>query len=104
MDAAVQHFAERIDDDRAHSRITFGQRIGAQKHHGSGLGGGERVADAYRVRAHQVDLQFANLVADNAHIAELAYTGCDGIGELIVGDNLIDNGARAIDGCASIGG
>ena len=44
---------------------------------------GERFADADGVRAHQIDLQFANLIADDAHVAELAHAGGDGVGQLV---------------------
>ena len=55
------------------------------------------------MRTYQVDLQFANLVADDAYIAKLANSGGDCIGELVAGDYLIDDGARAIDGFARVG-
>ena len=35
---AIQHLANPVDDNRAHARVTFGKRIGAQKHHGARLG------------------------------------------------------------------
>jgi hypothetical protein len=102
-DAAVQHFAQRVDDDPAHARETLGQRIGAQQHHGARFRRGERFADSDGVRTHQVDLQLANLVAGNAHIAELAHAGSDRIGQLVAGDNLVDHRARPVHGLARIG-
>ena len=62
-DAAIQHFAKRVDDGRAHAGVALGQRIGAQQHHGASLRDGKRLAHADRVGAHQVDLQFADLVS-----------------------------------------
>ena len=58
--------------------------------------------NARRVRAHQVDLQFANLVADNAHVAELAHAGGDGVGDFVAGDDLIDHGARPVHSLARV--
>ncbi len=94
---AIQHFAKRIDDDRAYAGITFRQRIGAQKHHGPGFRHGKWIADSDRVGAHQVDLQFANLIADNAHIAELSHASRDGVGQFVAGDDFVDDGSRPID-------
>ena len=84
--AAREQFADRVDSDRAHAGKSLGERIGAQQHHGAGFGDGKRVADAHGVRAYQVDLQFADLVAGDAHVAEFADAGGDGVGDLIVGD------------------
>ena len=82
---------------------SFSQRVGAQQHHGAGFGNGERFADADGVGADEIDLQFADLVAGDAHVAELANAGGDGIGELVVCDDVVDHGAGAIDGLARIG-
>ena len=102
-DAAVEHFAERVDDDGANAGVAFGQRIRAQQHHGASFGDGERFADADRVRANQIDLQFANLLAGDADVAQFAHAGGDGVGQFVAGDDLVDDGARQIDGLASVG-
>ena len=102
-DAAIQHFAEGVDGDGAHARVALGERVGAQQHHGAGVGDGERFADADGMRAHEIDLQFADLVADNADIAQFADAGGDGVGKLVIGDERVDDGASAIDGFASVG-
>jgi hypothetical protein len=98
---AIQHFAQRIDDDGANARVTLGQRIGAQEHHGADFRGGERFTDPHRMGAHKVDLQLTNLFADDAHVAQLADAGGDGIGKFVAGDNFIDDGSRPVDGLAS---
>ena len=96
-DAAVEHFAERVDDDGPHARVPLGERIRPQQHHGAGFRDGERFAHADRMRAHQVDLQFANLLAGDAHVAQFADAGGDGVGDLVAGDDLIDDRACLVD-------
>jgi hypothetical protein len=102
-DATVQHLAQCVDDNSAHARVSLGQRISAQQHHGAGFRDGERFAHARGVRADQVDLQLANLVANNANVAELAHTGRDRIGQLVAGNDLVDHGPRPVDSLARIG-
>ena len=55
-DAAVQHLADRVDDNCADAGVSLGERIGAQQHHGAGFSDGKRFADADRMRAHQDSL------------------------------------------------
>ncbi len=86
-----------------HAREALGEGIGAQQHHGTGFGDRERFADADRVRADQVDLQFADLVAGDAHVAEFADAGGDGVGDLILGNQSVDYGARSIHALACVG-
>ncbi len=102
-DAAVEHLAERVDDDGPHAGVALGERVGPQQHHGARFRDGQRLAHADRVRAHQVDLQFANLVAGDAHVAQFADAGGDGIGDLVAGDDLVDDGARPVDRLARVG-
>ncbi len=63
----------------------------------------QRFAHADRVRADQVDLQFANLVASNAHVAEFSDAGGDGVSDLVAGDNLVDDGACQVHGLPRVG-
>ena len=39
--------------------------------------------------------KLANLIAGNAHIAQLAHASGDGVGEFVAGDDLVDHGAGA---------
>jgi hypothetical protein len=55
------------------------------------------------VGANQVDLQFANLIAGNADVAEFADAGGDGVSDLIAFDNVFDYGAGAVDGFPGFG-
>ena len=66
----------------AHAGVALGKGICPQQHHGASLGDGKRLAHSYRMRAHQVDLQFANLVSRDAHVAQFAYAGRDGVRHL----------------------
>src|ERR1700686_1215637 len=102
-DAAVEHLAKRVDDDRAHAGMALGERICPQQHHGARLCNRQWFAHAYCMRADQVDLQFTNLVAGNAHIAQFTHAGRDGISDLVARDNVIDHGARLIDCLPRVG-
>src|ERR1700675_4292575 len=55
------------------------------------------------MRADQVDLQFTNLVARNAHVAQFAYSGGNGIGDFVARDNVIDAGGRPVDCLPRVG-
>ena len=54
------------------------------------------------MRAHQIDLQFADLVAGNPYFAQFADAGGDGVGHLIVGDERVDHGARGVHALACV--
>ncbi len=81
--AAIEHLAKRVDDDAAHAGESLGEGIGAQQHHCPSFRNGKRLADSDGVGSQQIYLQFANLVAGNAHIAEFADAGGDRIGEFV---------------------
>src|SRR5579883_3461472 len=102
--AAGEQFAERIDHDGTHAGVSLGERVGAQQYHGPGFGDTEWLAHADCVRADEVDLQFADLVAGDADIAEFADTGGDGIGNLVIVDEVVDHGAGSVDAFAGVGG
>jgi len=61
------------------------------------------LADAYRVRAHQVNLQLADLFACNTDIAQLTDSGRDRVRELVVGDEGVNHDARSVYGFARVG-
>ena len=48
------------------------------------------------MRAHKVDLKFTDLVTGNADIAQFANAGCDGVGDFVVRDQVVDHGAGGI--------
>jgi hypothetical protein len=54
------------------------------------------------MRAHQVDLQLANLVTGNPDIAQLADAGCDGVGNLFFRHQRIHHVACGVNAFASI--
>ena len=47
--------------------MAFRERVGAEQHHGARFGDRQRLAYSHRVRADQVDLEFADLVARNGY-------------------------------------
>jgi len=59
-------------------------------------------AHADRVRAHKVDLQLADLIADYVHIAQLSHAGRNGVRNFVTSDQRIDNCTRALDGFARV--
>jgi len=52
--------------------------------------------------SNQIHLEFANLISNDPHIAQLAYARCDGIRHLVTGDEFIDDGARPIHGLSRV--
>jgi hypothetical protein len=53
------------------------------------------------VRAHQIDLQLANLWASDLDVAKLSHSGGNRVRRLVVGDKLVDNCSRPVDSFAS---
>src|SRR5208282_6112665 len=58
---------------------------------------------SHRVRAYQVDLQLADLIADDVHIAQLADASRDRVRDLLIGNERVNHSAGAVDGLAGIG-
>ena len=48
------------------------------------------------MRAHQVDLQLTNLIAGNAHVAQLAHASRNSVSDLVAGDDFVDDGASLV--------
>src|SRR5579862_954693 len=101
--SAIEHLADGVDREGAHARVAFRQRVGAEEHHGPCVRNRQWLADSDGVRSHEIDLQFANLVANDVHVAKLSYACCDGIRNLVAGDEFVDNRAGTIDGFARVG-
>ena len=93
-DAAVQHFASRIDHDCRARRSSPWQASWRATASWREFPHGERFAHADRMRTHQVDLQFANLIAGDADIAQFADAGRDGVGDFVARDELVDDCAQ----------
>ena len=84
--------------------VPLGERVSSQQDQGTSFKKRKRLADTYGVRAQQIDLEFANLRPGNANITELAYAGCDGVGDLVPGDQRVDDRARPYHRFASVRG
>jgi hypothetical protein len=54
------------------------------------------------MRAHQIYLQLANLIANDVYIAQLADAGRNRVRNFIVRNQRVDNGTRAVDRLARI--
>src|SRR5215472_4542271 len=96
MYAAIEHLAQSVNYDRSHTGAALGQGIGAQKHHGAGDVFTKRLAYTECMRAHQVNLQLADVFRRNANVAEMADAGCNGIADTIVDYKILDHSTRAI--------
>jgi hypothetical protein len=55
------------------------------------------------VRAHEIDLQFANLITDDVYITKLPNARSDRVRNLILPDEPIDDGASTVDSLPGIG-
>src|SRR5216683_1997298 len=103
MTSAESTRVSAASNDSADARMAFRKRVGAEQHHGARFGDRQRVANADGVRAHQVDLEFADLFSSNADVAELAYAGGDRVGNFVFGDESVYHGAGAVYGFARVG-
>ena len=97
MHAAIEHVAQRVDDDIAHAGKSFGQRVGAQQDHGADDRLGQRLAHSHSVGAHQIELQLADIARRDADVAELAHAGVHRVRHLVAVEQVFDHGASAID-------
>src|SRR5580658_2215474 len=52
--------------------------------------------------SNQVDLQFANLVAHNAHVTELSHASGNRVGHFVTRDDFVDHGAGLVHGLARV--
>ena len=86
MNFGVEHRAKRFDGCGADAAESFGERVGAEKHHRAGFGFAERIADAAGVRAHEIDLELADLFGGDADGGEFAEAGVDAVGGGAGGD------------------
>ena len=101
MNFGVEHFAERVDNLRADAAEAFGERVGAEQHHGASFGSLSGVADSTSVRANEIDLELADLFGGDADGSEFAEAGVDAVGGGAAATSLFDNGAgsfHAFDG------
>jgi hypothetical protein len=55
------------------------------------------------VRTQQVHLQLAALLRRDADVAQFADASCNGVRNLVVVEDVVDDGASAFDGDACIG-
>jgi hypothetical protein len=53
--------------------------------------------------AHQIELQFANLITGYAHISQFAHTRRDRVGNPVFSHQRVHHGTRPIDGLPGIG-
>ena len=96
MDFGVEHFAESVDDLGADAAESFGESVGAEKHHGAGFGFAEGIANAAGVRADEIYLELRDLFSGDADGSEFAEAGVDAVGGGAGGDEFFDDGAGGV--------
>src|ERR1700691_3948337 len=55
------------------------------------------------MRTNEVDLQLADLISDDMHVAKLADASCDGVRNFILSDERVNHRAGAVNGLARVG-
>ena len=102
----VEHGAEQLQRLGTHARVAPGERVDADRHRRAHDVARQRLADADGVAAHQVLLQLADLVDGDVRRGELAEAGGHAVDDALLGDDLLDDVARAGDaverGCAEL--
>ena len=83
MHAAIQQGDQPLERLDAGCRRTLGQHVGAQRHRGAHGTHGQRIADARRVAAQQVDLQRVERVAGDRGFGQRAESGVDAVDRLV---------------------
>ncbi len=96
MNFSVEHFAKSVDYVRANTAEAFGERIGAEKHHGAGFAFAERFANTAGVRSDEIYLQLCDLFRGDAHGSEFAEAGIDAVGGCAGGYEFVHHGARSV--------
>ncbi len=93
----VHHGDQQIDGIEPDAGKAFRQHIHAQRHRRPDNGNRQRLTDAGGVAAQQVDLQLRERVMGNPHFGEVAETGVDSIGRIVVIGELVDDSPRCDD-------
>lgn len=97
MDTVVEHLNEELEDFDPGTAVALGEDIEPQEHHRSCLGDGQRVADADRVTANEVELKLFQFIVGNVDIGEAPKARVDAVNDLVRPYNLFDNTARFLD-------
>ena len=66
--AGVEHRHQKFRNSNAAAACALGEHVGSQQQHGPRFRNGKRRTDSAGVTAHQVGLQFSQLLVGNAHI------------------------------------
>ncbi len=75
--AAVEQVDQAFERDAADAGESFGEHVGAQRHRRAHRANGERLADAGRVAAEQIELERAERAARNGGVGQRAEAGVD---------------------------
>ena len=90
VDAAFKHAQQQLDDLGPAAGVAFGQRVGADQHHGAHHRRLQWPADADGVAHDDVALQLGGLLGVDEAITEGAEAGGDAIDHLTAGDEILD--------------
>ncbi len=79
---------------RLDSRCCPGRDVGSKEHDGSGFFFRERIAEAARVAANEIELKLVKLGSRDADVGEFAQSGVDSVDDLVVVEEALDESAR----------
>ena len=96
MDAVREEGQERVDDERTTARVTKGQSVGAQHEHRANDLLRKDVPDPNRVAHQEVFLEPPGSCGLNERRRQIAETGGYAVHDFAVGDESLDDVARAL--------
>ena len=101
--AGVHERDERVQRLEADAREAFCQRVGAQCHRGADRARRQRIADAGRMAAQQVELERLERVGRDLHVGKRSEAGVDAVGRLVAARAPIHDLARRAHARARLG-
>ena len=92
---ALEQAEQQLDELGADARVALGEAVDEQQQHAAHDLVRQRLADADRMRAHEVELQLRGVRRVDPHRREIAEPGRDAVHDGAVGDHRIDRLATA---------
>ena len=96
MEPAVQHLDQQLRKYRPHAAGAAHQHVRAQQHHRPHGILGERLADARRVAANEIELQLPTLLRGNPYMRELPEPRVDAVHGFPALDRRFDGTTRLL--------
>jgi len=98
MYAAIEHVDQQLGDHRSHAAGPAQQHVRPEQHHGAHRVRRQRVANARRVTADEIELQPARLLGRDTHVRELSESRVDAVHRLAALDRRFHRAARLLHG------